>query len=137
MPPRTRQADDTDTAETTSSNGYVVLTDMLTYTVKSVHRPGQLSAQRARRGSHVDLDPALNNVDKLIGLKAIAPDDGSHYKRTNAAVLARAIGGQEDKVATAAKNLFDVTGDDVTPVEASTDDDDDEDETQQTPSDGE
>lgn len=131
MPARRRQ---TQATEGEAEGGHVVLVDMLTYQVKG-RRAGVPSAQRARKGSLLHLDPALNDIEYLIDLKAIAPNDGQPKKRTTAKVLAAAAGGREDPV-TAPENLFDVDAADVT-QDTDADDDSDEAPDNSTPADDE
>jgi hypothetical protein len=114
MPPRTKadtdveQSDDDSTEDTT----YVVLTDAFTFKVKG-RRPGTFASQRARKGQFVKLDPAMNDIDRMIDYKAIAVNDGKPKRRTNAVALTQAQGGLDDPVRKAS-NLFDVTAEEVT-----------------------
>lgn len=136
MPPRSRNqsTDESYETETDQAQGHVVLTDMLTYTIRGSNPLQPFSSARAPRGTRVELDPELNDIERLVNLKAIGPDDGSRYRRTTAKTLAEAAGGREDPVEVP-ENLFNVEAEDVTP--ASQDDEGDEAPTSETPADDE
>jgi len=75
---------------------YVVTTDLVT--LKTGSRTND--AIRARRGQLVKIPAGHKyiDVDNLIRLKAIAPNDGEPKRRTTAAALAQAAGAADDPV---------------------------------------
>jgi hypothetical protein len=76
---------------------YIVLTNGFTYRSGK----GRDETQRARRGAAIELDPALVDIDRMLALKAIAPDDGEVHRAPSAKQLALAAGQAVNEPASA------------------------------------
>lgn len=88
--------EDTDDDGVLDPDVYIVLTDLLMLKTG----PKTMDTLRVHRGQLVKIkaDHKYINLDTLLGLKALAPNDGKDKRRTTAKVLASAAGAMDDPV---------------------------------------